>query len=155
MTAHHVTIAIVGGGPSGLTAAAELASRVDGEVLVIEREAETGGIPCAGRCGELGAAAPALRSAVKATITTDTPGIARTAASASARTPSQALTSDASTLIEKNTLSPLTAISDRALASVNPAPRGDMTLLRRSRTCCRVTLKFHLQGWRKTRFGTG
>src|SRR5262245_9118450 len=38
-----VTVAIVGGGPSGLTAAAELAPDVD--VLVIEREAETGGIP--------------------------------------------------------------------------------------------------------------
>ena len=40
-----VAVAIVGGGPSGLTAAAELASSVDGEVLVIEREAATGGIP--------------------------------------------------------------------------------------------------------------
>ena len=41
----HVAVAIVGGGPSGLTAAAALAPQVDGEVLVIEREAETGGIP--------------------------------------------------------------------------------------------------------------
>jgi thioredoxin reductase len=40
-----VAVAIVGGGPSGLTAAAALAPQVDGEVLVIEREAETGGIP--------------------------------------------------------------------------------------------------------------
>jgi thioredoxin reductase len=40
-----VSVAIVGGGPSGLTAAAALAPHVDGEVLVIEREAETGGIP--------------------------------------------------------------------------------------------------------------
>ena len=39
------TVAIVGGGPSGLTAAAALAPTVDGEVLVLEREAETGGIP--------------------------------------------------------------------------------------------------------------
>ena len=45
MTEQHVAVAIVGGGPSGLTAAAELAGRVDGEVLVIERETETGGIP--------------------------------------------------------------------------------------------------------------
>ena len=45
MTDQHVAVAIVGGGPSGLTAAAELAPRVDGEVLVIEREPETGGIP--------------------------------------------------------------------------------------------------------------
>ncbi|WP_422746229.1 NAD(P)/FAD-dependent oxidoreductase [Mycobacterium sp. WMMD1722] len=41
----HVAVAIVGGGPSGLTAAAELAPQVTGDVLVIEREAETGGIP--------------------------------------------------------------------------------------------------------------
>jgi thioredoxin reductase len=45
MTDQHVAVAIVGGGPSGLTAAAALARHVDGEVLVIEREAETGGIP--------------------------------------------------------------------------------------------------------------
>jgi thioredoxin reductase len=45
MTEQHVAVAIVGGGPSGLTAAAALAGRVDGEVLVIERETETGGIP--------------------------------------------------------------------------------------------------------------
>ncbi|MFT4109602.1 NAD(P)/FAD-dependent oxidoreductase, partial [Propionicimonas sp.] len=38
-----VRVAIVGGGPAGLTAAAQLA-RTE-EVLVIEREAETGGIP--------------------------------------------------------------------------------------------------------------
>ncbi len=40
-----VRVAVIGGGPSGLTAAAELAARVDGEVRVIEREHETGGIP--------------------------------------------------------------------------------------------------------------
>jgi thioredoxin reductase len=40
-----VTVAIVGGGPAGLTAAAALAPAVDGGVLVIEREARTGGIP--------------------------------------------------------------------------------------------------------------
>ncbi len=45
MTDQHVAVAVVGGGPSGLTAAAALARQVDGEVLVIEREAETGGIP--------------------------------------------------------------------------------------------------------------
>src|ERR1044071_9767201 len=45
MTEQHVAVAIVGGGPSGLTAAAAMAGQVDGEVLVIEREAETGGIP--------------------------------------------------------------------------------------------------------------
>ena len=41
----HVRVAVVGGGPAGLTAAAALAPHVDGPVLVLEREAETGGIP--------------------------------------------------------------------------------------------------------------
>jgi len=45
MTGHHVAVAIVGGGPSGLTAAAAVAPQIDGGVVVIEREAETGGIP--------------------------------------------------------------------------------------------------------------
>ncbi|MDG4667700.1 FAD-dependent oxidoreductase [Mycobacterium sp. 236(2023)] len=45
MTANHVAVAIIGGGPSGLTAATALAPHVDGEVLVLEREAQTGGIP--------------------------------------------------------------------------------------------------------------
>ena len=40
-----VAVAIIGGGPSGLTAAAALAPTVDGEVLVLERESHTGGIP--------------------------------------------------------------------------------------------------------------
>lgn len=40
-----VRVAVIGGGPSGLTAAAALAAQVDGEVRVIEREHETGGIP--------------------------------------------------------------------------------------------------------------
>lgn len=38
-------VVIVGGGPAGLTAAAALAQRVDGGVLVLEREGEAGGIP--------------------------------------------------------------------------------------------------------------
>lgn len=41
----HVTVLIIGGGPSGLTAAAALAPYVDGTVLVLDRERETGGIP--------------------------------------------------------------------------------------------------------------
>lgn len=40
-----VRVAIIGGGPSGLTAAARLAESLPGEVRVIEREQETGGIP--------------------------------------------------------------------------------------------------------------
>ncbi|MQS37545.1 NAD(P)/FAD-dependent oxidoreductase [Streptomyces katsurahamanus] len=38
-------VLVIGGGPAGLTAAAELAPRVDGPVLVLEREAAAGGIP--------------------------------------------------------------------------------------------------------------
>ncbi|MEV4516745.1 FAD-dependent oxidoreductase [Dactylosporangium sp. NPDC049525] len=41
----HVRVAVVGGGPAGLTAATALARRLGDGVLVIEREAETGGIP--------------------------------------------------------------------------------------------------------------
>jgi thioredoxin reductase len=41
----HVAVAVIGGGPAGLTAAAELAPHADGEVRVIDREAEAGGIP--------------------------------------------------------------------------------------------------------------
>jgi thioredoxin reductase len=38
-------VVVVGGGPSGLRAAADLAPRIGGEVVVLEREAEAGGIP--------------------------------------------------------------------------------------------------------------
>ncbi|MFI6453579.1 NAD(P)/FAD-dependent oxidoreductase [Streptosporangium amethystogenes] len=38
-------VAVVGAGPAGLTAAAELAGLVDGEILVLERERVPGGIP--------------------------------------------------------------------------------------------------------------
>ncbi|MEV5557761.1 FAD-dependent oxidoreductase [Nonomuraea wenchangensis] len=40
-----VRVAVIGGGPAGLTAAAALAPSVAGDVLVLERETETGGIP--------------------------------------------------------------------------------------------------------------
>src|SRR3954453_23229379 len=105
---------------------------------------------CAWRCGA-GAAdgdpapgEPGLRSAVSAIIAAVTPGMARTAASACARTLSQARASAASTLIEKNTLPSVTAISDSTLACVSATPRGDITLASESRTCCCVTLKAHL-----------
>src|SRR3982074_1789576 len=100
--------------------------------------------PCACRCGGGGAAEPGLRSAVSAIIAAVTPGIARTAASAAARTPSQARASAASTLIEKNTLPSLTDIADKTLESVRATPRGDITLARLSRTCCCVTLNAYL-----------
>lgn len=39
------TVLIVGGGPAGLTAAAELGKSLGGEVLVVDREKDAGGIP--------------------------------------------------------------------------------------------------------------
>src|SRR4051794_35956364 len=105
---------------------------------------DTCGTPWACRCGAGAGAVPALRSAVSAIIATVTPGMARTAVSASARTLSQARASAASTLIEKNTLPSVTAISDSTLACVSATPRGDITLASESRTCCCVTLKAHL-----------
>ncbi|MFE0426940.1 FAD-dependent oxidoreductase, partial [Streptomyces sp. NPDC058953] len=38
-------VLVVGGGPAGLSAAAALAPRVPGRVLVLEREPEAGGMP--------------------------------------------------------------------------------------------------------------
>lgn len=38
-------VAVIGGGPAGLRAATKLAPAVDGEVLVLDREREAGGIP--------------------------------------------------------------------------------------------------------------
>src|ERR1700726_2797564 len=106
----------------------------------------TGCTPCAWRCGGGGggSAAPALRSAVSAIMATVTPGMARTAASASARTLSHARASAASTLIEKNTLPSLTDIADSTLALLKATPRGDVTLAKLSRTCCSVTLNVYL-----------
>ncbi|MHC2437240.1 hypothetical protein ACVMB0_004615 [Bradyrhizobium sp. USDA 4451] len=102
------------------------------------------GRDAAGPCRGGDAAAPALRSAVSAIIAALTPGMARTAFSACARTLSQARASAASTLIEKNTLPSVTVIADSALALVKGTPRGDITLARQSRTCCCVTLTAHL-----------
>src|ERR1700682_4903204 len=110
---------------------------------------ETGCTPCAWRCGAGGGGAagePGLRSAVSAIIATVTPGIARTADSACARTLSQARASAASTLIEKNTLPSLAVMADSTLASVKATPRGDATLARASKTCCCVTLNADLRG---------
>src|SRR3954451_6156840 len=103
---------------------------------------DTGGTPGEWRCG--GGADPGLRSAVSAIMAVLTPGMARTAASAWARTLSQARASAASTLIEKNTLPSVTEIADSTLVLVKAAPRGDATLAKASRTCCCVTLKAHL-----------
>ena len=100
------------------------------------RCAETGCTPgeceCECRCGAgadagAGDGDPGLRSAVSAIIAAATPGIARTAASACARTSSHARASAASTLIEKNTLPSVTEIADSTLALVRATPRGDAT----------------------------
>src|SRR6516162_216809 len=104
----------------------------------------TGATPCPRRYGGGGAAAPALRSAVSAIIAAVTPGSARTALSACARTASHARASRASTLIEKNTLPSLTMIADSTFASVSAAPCGDLTLASELRTSCCVTLTAHL-----------
>src|SRR5581483_414413 len=104
--------------------------------------------PAAWRCGAGGAAWPALRSAVSATIATSTPGMARTAASAAARTLSQARASAASTLMEKNTLPSLAVTGDSTLALVKATPRGEATLANASRTCCCVTPTGHLLSFR-------
>ncbi|MGY3081233.1 hypothetical protein ACVWZZ_007641 [Bradyrhizobium sp. LM6.10] len=104
----------------------------------------TPGAPRLGVGGGGGGAAPALRSAVSATMTVVTPGMARTAASASARTDSQARASAASTLIEKNTLPSAALIALSTLALASATPRGDLILARLSRTCCCVTVKAHL-----------
>jgi thioredoxin reductase len=45
LTAERVDVAVVGGGPSGLTAATALCEAGAGKVVVLEREAEPGGIP--------------------------------------------------------------------------------------------------------------
>src|SRR5580698_342033 len=105
---------------------------------------ETCGTPAACRCGGGGAALPALRSAVSAIMAAVTPGMARTAASAWARTVSQARASVASTLIEKNTLPSVTDMADNTSAWLRGTPRGDATLLSASRTCCCVTLNAYL-----------
>src|SRR3974390_438457 len=94
---------------------------------------------CACACGDAtrdaGPAAPAARSAVKATSTDFTPAIARTASSALLRTGSHAFTSAASTVREKNTLPSVTTMSDRTRASVSGVPLGDSTSASVPRTC--------------------
>lgn len=45
MSNRHVAVMIVGGGPAGLSAAVRLAPAVEGDVVVLDRERETGGIP--------------------------------------------------------------------------------------------------------------
>lgn len=44
-TTDTVDVAVIGGGPAGLSTAAALAPHVPGTVLVLDREADTGGIP--------------------------------------------------------------------------------------------------------------
>jgi cation diffusion facilitator CzcD-associated flavoprotein CzcO len=63
MSAGAPQVVIVGGGPAGLAAAIELRRR-DVDVLVLEREADPGGIP----------ATPATRASASATCTGRCPG---------------------------------------------------------------------------------
>ena len=81
--------------------------------------------------GRAAGAAPPLRSAVSATIADCTPGIALTASSARFRTDSQACTTPASTVIEKNTLPSVATMSDSAPVFGSGVPSGAATLLKR------------------------
>ena len=81
---------------------------------------------------------PARFSAVSATMTEVTPGMARTASSTFLRIGSQAFTAAASTVIEKNTLPSLTTISDSVPVFGNGLPSGALIAARPSRICCFV-----------------
>ena len=92
--------------------------------------------PCGGRAA---GAAPPLRSAVSATIADCTPGIALTASSARFRTGSQACTTPASTVIEKNTLPSVATMSDSVPVFGNGVPSGAATLPSAASTSSLVT----------------
>ena len=100
--------------------------------------------PCplpAARGGGAARAAPAARSPVSATMADFTPGTARTAASAALRTGSQACTTAASTVIEKNTLPSLTTTSESLPVSVSGAPSGLFTAASAASTCSLVAMR--------------
>src|SRR5262245_60064776 len=84
--------------------------------------------------GAVGGRAPVERSPVSATIAETTPGTARTAASAALRTGSQAGTSAASTVIEKNTLPSVTITSDSLPVAGSGLPSGLLTAASAVRT---------------------
>ena len=94
----------------------------DGAVRAFARPRCRGGNSGAVRRGA--APPPPARSAVSATITDLTPGTARVAASARARTDSHSFTAPASTLMEKNTLPSVTTTSDSVPVSVSAALRA-------------------------------
>ena len=100
------------------------------------RMAMSGPAACAG--GGAARAAPAARSPVSATMADLTPGTARTAASAALRTGSQAGTTAASTVIEKNTLPSLTTTSESLPVPVSGAPSGLFTAASAASTCSLV-----------------
>jgi hypothetical protein len=81
-----------------------------------------------------GALAAAARSAVSAIMADWTPGVARTAFSASSRTLSHAFTSAASTVMEKKTLPSLATISESLSVAVSGRPSGVGTLESFART---------------------
>jgi len=84
-----------------------------------------------------------LRSAVSATITEVTPGMTLTAASARLRTGSQAWTTAAFTVMEKNTLPSATRISDRTPVFGSGSPSGLLTPSRLARTSLLVNAISH------------
>ncbi len=88
-------------------------------------------------CGER--ALPPVRSAVSATSTEATPGIARTAASALLRTSSQASACVASTVSEKNTLPSVTTMSESLPEAARSTPSGPLIDFSFSRTVLAVT----------------
>src|SRR5262249_35525746 len=81
---------------------------------------------------------PPLRSPVSATIAEATPGTAPPAASAALRTGSQACTTAASTVIEKNTLPSETMMSDSLPVFGSGVPSGLLTAERPARTASLV-----------------
>ena len=93
-----------------------------------------------------------MRSAVSATIADGTPGIALTASSARFRTGSQACTTPASTVIEKNTLPSLATMSDSVPVFGSGVPSGAATLPSAASTSSLVTGMFDLYRFPR-RFG--
>src|SRR3954470_18605864 len=93
----------------------------------------------AGRWGAFPPPPPPFRSAVSATIADVTPGIARTTSSACLRTDSQAFTSAASTVMEKNTLPSVASTSDSAPLLCSGDPSGQLTRAKLASTSSLVT----------------
>ena len=92
--------------------------------------------PAAAGCGRGGAAPepPPALSAVSAIMTDVTPGTARTACSARARTLSHCFTAAASTVMEKNTLPSLATMSESLPLADSGTPSGPDNVASLART---------------------